>query len=82
MILTDGTHLVSDKSHRELHAFAKKIGLKREWFQDDHYDLTSNPMFFKARAAGAEMVASKVLCQRMYMPRGKRRWDSLLTIDP
>jgi len=38
-------HMVSDASLEELHAFAKKLGLKREWFQDKkvpHYDITEN----------------------------------------
>lgn len=42
MILTDGIHLVSDTSLRELHAFAQNIGVRRRWFQDHripHYDL-------------------------------------------
>ena len=25
---------------RELHAFARRLGLRREWFQGNHYDLT------------------------------------------
>lgn len=36
-------HLISSKSLEELHAFAEKIGLRREWFQykdkQSHYDL-------------------------------------------
>lgn len=39
MILTDGIHLVSDVSFEELHAFAASVGLKRIWFQRDHYDI-------------------------------------------
>lgn len=38
-------HLTADTLD-ELHAFARKLGLKREWFQDHprhpHYDLTDN----------------------------------------
>jgi hypothetical protein len=42
-------HLISDHDIEELHAFARKIGLKKEWFQDKrnkdfyypHYDLTT-----------------------------------------
>jgi len=38
-------HLVAD-SVAELHAFAERLGLKREWFQDKtrypHYDVTVN----------------------------------------
>jgi len=31
MVYTDGIHLVAD-SLEELHEFAHKIGLKREWY--------------------------------------------------
>jgi len=47
MILFDGIHLASDESLDELHAFAKSVGLKREWFQDHprhpHYDVWGTP---------------------------------------
>lgn len=35
-------HMVSDLGPDvlELHAMAAKLGLKRAWFQGDHYDLT------------------------------------------
>lgn len=40
---THSCHLFAD-TLEELHAFARKIGLKRQWFQDHpslkHYDLT------------------------------------------
>jgi hypothetical protein len=32
-------HLASDASHEELHAFACSLGLRRAWFQGDHYDV-------------------------------------------
>ena len=32
MLYTDGIHLIGD-SLKELHDFAKFLGLKREWFQ-------------------------------------------------
>lgn len=38
----DGIHLISDCDLGELHQFAKRVGLKREWFQDKrvpHYDV-------------------------------------------
>lgn len=39
-------HLFTTGDIDELHEFAKKIGLKRGWFQNDsrlpHYDLTAN----------------------------------------
>jgi len=38
-------HLISDAGDEELHEFARKIGLKREWFQNKripHYDITGS----------------------------------------
>ena len=64
MIYIDGIgHLVSDTSLDELHAFARKLGLKLSWFQDKtphpHYDCTTNRMRQKAIEAGAEWVTSR-----------------------
>lgn len=52
-------HMTTDGPIEELHVFADKIGLKRQWFQKhkivDHYDLTPK-MRAKAIAAGAVEV--------------------------
>jgi hypothetical protein len=63
MIYTDGTHVISDISLDELHAFAKLIGFKKEWFQDNkkyqHYDLTTKRAYIRAIKAGAKKITSK-----------------------
>ena len=74
MILTDKIgHLVSDESLEELHTFARRLGLRREWFQGEknghprrtpHYDLTTARMRLRAVAAGAIVVSSKKLVRR------------------
>jgi len=56
-------HLVSDESLEELHEFAAKIGLKRGWFQGDHYDLTPG-MRAKAVRRGAVEVTARELVKR------------------
>ncbi len=61
-VYTDGTHLIASSTD-ELHAFAKKIGLKREWFQDHripHYDLMRGKKL-KAIQAGAKLVEPRQL---------------------
>lgn len=53
-------HMFSDTSTEELHAFASKIGLKREWLHNGtipHYDLTGH-MRPKAIRFGAREVQS------------------------
>jgi hypothetical protein len=65
MIYTDGTHLVSDISDAELHRFARKIGLKREWFQDKkghpHYDLTTERKANSALLHGAKKIPKRAI---------------------
>lgn len=52
-------HMTSDASLDELHEFAEKLGLKREWFQDKdkylHYDIV-NSKFELAISLGARPV--------------------------
>lgn len=65
-------HLMTDGSDEELHIFAASIGLRREWFQGDHYDLARG----KRREAielGAVVVTSRELgrlrlCKRLRLP--------------
>jgi hypothetical protein len=51
-------HLIAD-SNEELHAFAARLGLKREWFQASpsgpHYDLTA-----KRRKRAVELGATEL----------------------
>lgn len=63
-------HMISDTSEDELHVFAKKIGLKREWYQHGgtgkaHYDLTTSRAKNRASAAGAKMIDARVLVKMM-----------------
>lgn len=56
----DGScHLITDGDIEELHAFARRLGLKRSWFQDSprtpHYDLNGNK-----RAAAVRLGATEV----------------------
>lgn len=57
-------HLVSDASYDELHAFAERLGLRRTWFQGDHYDV---PGHIRAQALelGAEPVEASELVRRL-----------------
>jgi menaquinone-dependent protoporphyrinogen IX oxidase len=59
-------HLVSDTSIGELHAFAERLGLRREWLQRrsiPHYDLTGE-RYELALALGAELISSRELVRR------------------
>src|SRR5918995_1769936 len=64
-------HMATDGSFDELHAFARRLGLRRAWFQRDHYDLPAHGRA-AAVALGAEEVATGELLLRMAGPRGDR----------
>lgn len=57
-------HLVSDEHHEELHAFAQRLGLRRAWFQGDHYDVPA-PVRERAITLGAQPVSSRELLIRL-----------------
>jgi hypothetical protein len=55
-------HLWTDGPIEDLHAFARRIGLKRQWFQADnprflHYDLLGSTKRQQALDAGAQVVS-------------------------
>jgi hypothetical protein len=85
MIYYDGTgHLISDESLEELHAFAKKLGLKKSWFQEKsgrnyhpHYDLTTLNKREDAAKRGATYVSPQTLLRRLQLaPYMKKRGKS------
>ena len=64
-------HLASDSDYKELHDFAAQLGVSRDRFQGDHYDL---PPRLRALAIdlGAEQVRTSEMTARMSGPRGDR----------
>ena len=64
-------HMVSDTSLTELHAAAAAVGMKRAWFQGDHYDLVAARRSASVKN-GAQQVTSQELVRRMVGPRGDR----------
>ena len=57
-------HLVSDVSYEELHAFAARLGIPREAFQGDHYDVPTD-VREQAVALGAHPVDGHELVRRL-----------------
>ncbi|MDI2131221.1 DUF4031 domain-containing protein [Yinghuangia seranimata] len=58
------SHLVSDVSFDELHAFARRLGVPERGFDRDHYDVPSD-LYDSAVALGAEPVGGKELLLRL-----------------
>jgi hypothetical protein len=58
------SHLVSDSSLTELHAFARALGVPERGFERDHYDVPER-LYAAALAAGAQAVSSRELVRRL-----------------
>lgn len=65
-------HLVSDVSYEELHDFAARLGIPREAFQGDHYDVPSDARE-RAILLGAQPVGSRELVRRLRAASLRRR---------
>jgi hypothetical protein len=69
------SHLVSDASFDELHAFARRLDIPERAFERDHYDIPSH-RYEEVVRAGAVQVGSKELLRRLTeagLRRPKRR---------
>ena len=69
------SHLVSDLSYDELHAFAAELGIPRRAFERDHYDLPAR-RYADAVRAGAVEVSSREVVRLLHgagLRRPKRR---------
>jgi hypothetical protein len=65
------SHLVSDVSYAELHAFAEMLGSPRRAFDRDHYDVPAE-RFAMAVWLGATVVSSREIV-RLLQESGLRR---------
>jgi hypothetical protein len=74
------SHLVSDASYEELHAFAERAGVPEEAFEGDHYDVPQE-RYQALVEAGARPVAGRDLLlalQRSGLRLPKRRGERVL----
>lgn len=72
------SHLVSDTSYEELHAFAADLGLPPRAFERDHYDVVQD-RYDAAVAAGARPVSSRQLVALLHAAGLRRRKVSRLS---
>lgn len=66
------SHLASDESFEELHAFARTVGIPERGFDRDHYDVPAE-WYDAVVAAGASPVSSRVLVARLIRAGLRRR---------
>lgn len=66
------SHLISDVSYDELHAFAARLDVPRRAFDRDHYDLSSH-RYADAVRAGAVAVGSREVVRLLHASGLRRR---------
>lgn len=66
------SHLVSDESLAELHAFAEGVGLERRRFDHDHYDVPDDE-YAQMLSAGAREVRPRDVVAALYAAGLRRR---------
>jgi len=66
------SHLASDTSYEELHAFAASLGIPERGFDRDHYDVPAE-YYDRVVAAGAVPVRSRELVARLVASGLRRR---------
>ncbi len=66
------SHLASDTSYDELHAFVRSLGIPARGFDRDHYDVPAE-LYEAAVAAGAVPVRSRELVAALLAAGLRRR---------
>lgn len=66
------SHLASDTSYDELHAFARELGIPERGFDRDHYDVPSE-YYDVVVGMGVEPVTSRELVRRLVASGLRRR---------
>ncbi|WP_328451190.1 DUF4031 domain-containing protein [Streptomyces sp. NBC_00386] len=66
------SHLISDVSYDELHAFADRLGAPPRAFERDHYDIPSH-RYADAVTAGAVEVSSREVVRLLHGAGLRRR---------
>lgn len=56
-------HMLAD-SESELHTMADQIGIKRQWYQGDHYDICLSKRTLALKAGAIEITARQAAAMR------------------
>lgn len=66
------SHMISDESYEELHQFADGLGIPRQAFERDHYDVIAE-RYASALAAGAVPATSREIVAHLLRSGLRRR---------
>lgn len=62
-----------DEDFSEVHAFAARIGMRRGWFQGDHYDLVASRRAQAVRLGAAQVTRLEMAMVTLYDRKGRDR---------
>lgn len=62
-----------DPDFTKLHAFARRIGMQRAWFQGDHYDVTPGRRAQAVRYGAFEVTRLELSMVLLYDRKGRER---------
>lgn len=66
------SHLISDVSYDELHEFAERVGIPRQAFERDHYDVIAE-RYPSVVEAGAQPVSTRRIVELLQESGLRRR---------
>lgn len=69
------TSTADDTDYAELHEMARHIGMRRAWFQGDHYDLTPGRRAHAVKLGAQEVTRLELSMVCLYDRRGRERPD-------
>ena len=72
------SHMISDLSYDELHAFAARLGIPPRAFERDHYDVVED-RYAAALSAGARPATSREIVALLHAAGLRRRKISRLS---
>lgn len=68
------SHMIAD-TEDELHAMAKRIGMRRDWYQGDHYDVSMSRRKLAIQSGAKPITLRQLACmsalRRFGLPMGE-----------
>lgn len=74
------SHMIADTDD-ELHAMARRLGLRRDWFQGDHYDIAISKRALAVQYGAVEVTLKQLACMASLRKAGQPMGDPKTAIE-
>lgn len=74
------SHMIAD-TDEELHAMARRLGLRRDWFQGDHYDIAISKRALAVQYGAVEVTLKQLACMASLRKAGHPMGDPNTAIE-